>query len=83
MNPPDVRSTIIDVLSVTLRVPANRISDDFSSAQCKTWDSVKHLMIMLAIEEKFSIVFDEKELSDLTTFAGIAGAVRAHLTRRQ
>jgi acyl carrier protein len=79
MSPPDLRSVVVDVLSVTLRVSADGIGDDFSPAQCETWDSVRHLMIMLAIEEKFSIAFGERELSELVNVAGIVSAVRAHL----
>lgn len=72
-------SDIIDVLSVTLRVPPDRITGDFSPEQCDTWDSVRHLMIMLAIEDKFGITFAESEIMNSTTLAAISAAVRAHL----
>src|SRR5262249_52311440 len=52
-----LNSSLVDVLSVTLRVPADRISDEFSPAECANWDSVRHLMLMLAIEDRFEISF--------------------------
>lgn len=72
---------IVDVLSVMLRVPASAITSDFSPVQCETWDSVRHLMIMLAIEEKFGVTFDEKQITSLTSPAAIAAAVHARLAR--
>ena len=75
-------STLIDVLSVTLRVPADRISEEFSPADCSNWDSVRHLMLMLAIEDKFEISFSEKEIAELSKFATIRDAVRSHVGRK-
>ena len=77
-----LNSTLVDVLSVTLRVPADRIGDDFSPADCSNWDSVRHLMLMLAIEDKFEISFSEKEIAELRRFATIRNAVRTHVARK-
>jgi acyl carrier protein len=75
-------STLVDVLSVTLRVPAERISDEFSPADCSNWDSVRHLMLMLAIEDKFEISFSEREIAELRKFTTIRDAVRTHVARK-
>jgi acyl carrier protein len=72
---------IVDVLSIVLRVPESAITSDFSPAQCETWDSVRHLMIMLAIEEKFGVTFDEKQITSLTNRATIAAAVQTQLAK--
>jgi acyl carrier protein len=77
-----LNSSLVDVLSVTLRVPVDRISDDFSPADCPNWDSVRHLMLMLAIEDKFEISFSEKEIAELRRFATIRDAVRTHVARK-
>jgi acyl carrier protein len=77
-----LNSTLMDVLSVTLRVPADRISEDFSPADCSNWDSVRHLMLMLAIEDKFEISFSEKEIAELRRFATIRDAVQTHVARK-
>jgi len=77
-----LNSSLVDVLSVTLRVPADRISDDFSPAECANWDSIRHLMLMLAIEDKFEISFSEREIAELRRFATIRDAVRTHVARK-
>jgi acyl carrier protein len=73
---------IVDVLSVTLRVPPSEITGDFSPAACETWDSVRHLMIMLAIEDKYGVRFDEKQIGALTSLAAIGAAVQAQLAHK-
>jgi acyl carrier protein len=77
-----LNSSLVDVLSITLRVPVDRISDDFSPADCPNWDSVRHLMLMLAIEDKFEISFSEREIAELRRFATIRDAVRTHVARK-
>ena len=77
-----LNSSLVDVLSITLRVPVDRISDDFSPADCANWDSVRHLMLMLAIEDKFEISFSEKEIAELRRFATIRDAVHMHVARK-
>jgi acyl carrier protein len=74
-----LNSSLVDVVSITLRVPGNQISDNFSPADCANWDSVRHLMLMLAIEDKFQISFSEKEIAELRRFATIRDAVRSHI----
>jgi acyl carrier protein len=68
-------SAIVDVLSVTLRVPPGEITEDFSPNQCPNWDSVQHILIILAIEDRLGITFDEKEIPRLTSFSSIRDAV--------
>jgi len=77
-----VQEGIIDVLAVLLRVPPAQITADFSPTQCETWDSVRHLMIMLAIEDKFGVTFDEKQIAALTSPAAIGNAVRSQLANK-
>jgi acyl carrier protein len=77
-----INEEIINVLAVLLRVRPAQIAANFSPAQCDTWDSVRHLMIMLAIEDKFGVIFDEKEIATLTSPAAIGTAVQAHLAKK-
>ena len=48
------------VLSGLLGVPSDSISDATSKETVDAWDSVKHLNIVLTLEEQFGISFDEQ-----------------------
>jgi acyl carrier protein len=43
-----------------LGVPFERISDQTSKDTVDAWDSVKHLNIVLTLEEQFGVSFDEQ-----------------------
>lgn len=48
------------ILSQLLGVPVEAISDESSNETMESWDSVKQLNIVLALEEQFSVSFDEE-----------------------
>ena len=48
------------VLSGLLGVPSDSIGDETSKETVDAWDSVKHLNIVLTLEEHFGVSFDEQ-----------------------
>jgi len=48
------------VLSGLLGVPSDSIGDGTSKETVDAWDSVKHLKIVLTLEEQFNVSFDEQ-----------------------
>ena len=65
MNKTEIKKKIITVISLILNVPINKIKSKSGPDNFEDWDSLKHLNIILAIEEEFSIKFTNKELIDL------------------
>jgi acyl carrier protein len=53
------------------------INADASSATIAEWDSVRHLQLMLALEEEFSVQFEADELVGLRSLALIDERLRA------
>jgi len=43
------------------------------------WDSLKHMEIVFALEDRYRVQFDESEFARLDTPARIAAAVEKHL----
>jgi acyl carrier protein len=65
-----------EVMAAVFGVDATSINADASSATIAEWDSVRHLQLMLAIEEEFGVQFDTDELISLRTFALIQERLR-------
>jgi len=78
-NDADVKNEVAAVLAVILEVPREAISDGFSPDDCETWDSVRHLRLVLAIEERFGVTFDEAEIEHLTSLRAILDALEKRL----
>ena len=54
-----VNDRIKNVMSSVLAVPIGEINDDASPDNIDSWDSLKHMNLIIALEEEFSL-----ELSD-------------------
>lgn len=60
-----------------------RLADDphreIRRASVDQWDSLKHMEIVFALEDRYGVRFDESEFAELDSPAAIAGALRRHL----
>lgn len=68
-----VRGIAADVLDV----PAAQLTRESSPEQIDSWDSVQHLNLILACEERFGISINPEDMSDMTTLGRIATFLEA------
>ena len=59
------------VFAKALGLQPSDVSAGSSPATIRTWDSLRHVELILAIEDAFGVVFDAAEVFGLTTFGGI------------
>ncbi|HET9440596.1 MAG TPA: acyl carrier protein [Longimicrobiales bacterium] len=64
------------VMGAVFGIDASTISPDASSATIAEWDSVRHLQLMLALEEEFNVQFETDELVSLRTLPLIEQRLR-------
>jgi len=74
----EAEDRIRNVMAAVFDVPAAEITDEASPHDIKGWDSLKHMNLVLALEEEFDIRFDEAEIASLVNFRIIAATVRAY-----
>ena len=70
----DVRDLLLRILRVCDRPP-----DAMARAQMGEWDSLRHMEIVFALEDRYGVRFDESEFPTLDSAAAIACALRRHL----
>ena len=66
------------VMAAVFGIDISSIDADASTSTIAEWDSVRHLQLMLAIEEEFGIQFDTDELVSLRTLSLIEERVNVH-----
>lgn len=66
-----VRQTIAEVFLID---PAAGPADA-SAETVEAWDSIGHLNLVLALEQRFGVSFDPEKIPQLTTVEAIAAAV--------
>ena len=71
----DLRERAITVIASVLRVPAATLTDHSSPDDVGTWDSMKHLQILLAVEEEFDIQLPADAADTLQTVGAIVSAI--------
>ena len=64
-------------MSLVLGVPAETIGEDASPATIRTWDSLRHMNLILALEEEFDIRFDDHQVTRLQSLLSLRAAIAA------
>ena len=76
MTRPQIQSTVAELLTITLGRPVAQ-NESVSRDAESTWDSLKHVQLILMLEEQFGIQFSEEEMGSLRDSDGIVRAVEA------
>jgi acyl carrier protein len=70
-----VRASSADIF----QVPAGEITPASSPETIESWDSVQHLNLVLALEERFGVQFEPEEMDQMKNIGAIAGLVESKL----
>jgi acyl carrier protein len=57
------------VMSAVFGVPSEEINSDSSMDTIKSWDSLKHMNLVIALEEEFEITIPDDEAANITSYA--------------
>jgi acyl carrier protein len=64
----NMENTLRDVMATVLGIPAGSIGDDTSMDTVESWDSIKHMNLVLAIEEEFGISIPDEDAANITSY---------------
>ena len=63
-----MENRIKKVISEVLDIDVNSINDDTSPETVESWDSLKQMNLIVALEEEFNIEFSDEDLENLLNF---------------
>jgi len=69
----EIRQTVADVFFVD----AEAVTAESSPESIPAWDSIGHLNLILALEQRFGVTFDPEQIAQLTSVQAFAAAVSA------
>lgn len=74
MNRSDIRAGVAELLSITV---GRQIAQNESVARDSepAWDSLKHVQLILLLEEHFGVQFSEEEMAELRSSDEIVRAI--------
>lgn len=56
------------VMGTVLQVPADTIGPDSSMDTVEGWDSLRHLTLVLSLEEEFGVRIDDEDAGSITSY---------------
>ncbi len=71
-----MESVVFKTVSEIFGVSMSRINENSSMDTIKEWDSLNHMNLMMALEEEFSIQFDNDEVMKLTSIPAILSSLK-------
>jgi acyl carrier protein len=57
------------VMATMLAVPVDAIGPDASQDTIKSWDSLKHMNLVLALEQAFGVEIPDEDAAEITSYA--------------
>ena len=67
----EVRNIASDIFGI----PADGITAESSPETIENWDSMQHLNLVLAIEEKFGVQLDPEDIEQMNSIGAVAALV--------
>jgi acyl carrier protein len=74
MTRPQIQAAVVELLSITVGRPIAP-SESVTRDSEPSWDSLKHVELILMLEEQFGVHFSEKEMAALRSSAEIVQAI--------
>ena len=59
---------IKNVMSAVFDIPVDQIKDNSSADTIESWDSLKHMNLVVALEEEFEIEFKDDEIIEMMNY---------------
>lgn len=59
------KEKVFQIVSRVFKVPFSNISEKTASDSIKNWDSLKHMNLILALEDEFNVQFDSATIPKL------------------
>jgi len=69
-----------EIFSSIMKITQSSISDNSSPDNIEIWDSLRHIHLVSALEEKFDVEFTDKEIDEMHNFRLIEIILRDKLS---
>jgi acyl carrier protein len=71
-----IREQVVQIISDVMGVDADAIEDGSSPDTVEAWDSLKHMNLILAVEDEFGIQFGDDQIVEMVSVRAILEAIR-------
>lgn len=76
-----MENKIKDIIASVFGVDPKDVDDNASPDTIENWDSIRHMNLVVALEEEFEIEFDDEELVDMVNYKIIRATINEKLSQ--
>ena len=70
-----MRERVIRIISQVMSVPPDLVNEQSSSQNVATWDSLRHMNLILALEEEFGIHYSDEQIMRMLNVGAILSEI--------
>jgi len=70
-----VEDRIKSIMSTVFEIPEEQIKDNSSPDTIESWDSLKHMNLIIALEEEFEVEFTDNEIFEMMNYSLIKSII--------
>ena len=74
----DINEKLNLVMSAVFELPIESINQKSSPETIESWDSLKHMNLIVAIEEEFNLRFDDDDIIGLNSYQSIQKTLKKY-----
>lgn len=74
-----VRDVIRQVLAEMFGLTVAEVGDAFSTADVPAWDSLRHLTVIVTLEDQFGVSYTSQEIPRMTSLSELTRVTTHHL----
>lgn len=71
-----MKEDVFGVVSQVFNIPLDQVNEDSSPDTIQGWDSLKHMNLVLTLEEEFGIQFAEEQVVEMLNVALLVEAIK-------
>lgn len=75
MSKEKIKEQTKQIMATVFKIDVAEIPDDISTETHEVWESVRHINLILALEEKFGIRFGGEELMEVLSLQEIVNSI--------
>ena len=64
-----MENRIKNVMAAVFEIPVDEITDESSPDNIESWDSLKHMNLIVALEEEFGVQFTDEEIVEMMNYS--------------
>lgn len=70
------------IMASVFRINIENITEDLNQKDVTFWDSLRHLNLVVELEEKFGISFEPEEIAEMITFQKVIYFINLKLIQK-